>query len=393
MKKSLLKVLIITVTACVLRLSRAQDSSEIQITTGINAFGKKPIPVALEGLTGEAAQVLRFDLYVQGFSFVDAASAQYLIHGSGDGNVTGSLTDKLARQTVFSRAYSGASLRRQAHFFANDIVQAVQKIPGIGLGKIAYKSQGRGGAGEIFVSDFDGSSSVRITSDGAIVAKPAWVPHTMALYYTSYAREFPDIFYQSLSSGERRVIAGYPGLNTSAAVSPDGSRVAMILSKSGSPDVWVCNTDGSGLKRVTTGIEDSSPCWSSDGQSICYATKQNSRRRLAKVSAGGGSVENLNTSGVSNPTEPDCSPDGKWIAFTRQAGGEFDICVIPTDGSFAPVVIAAGENPSWSPNSRTLVYNHSVGGVQTLSVLDVFTKQHKDCQRAPGSNSQPAWAR
>jgi len=169
--------------------------------------------------------------------------------------------------------------------------------------------------------------------------------------------------------------------------------VAMVLSKSGSPDVWVCNADGTGLKRITSGVEDSSPCWSPDGQWICFATKQNSRRRLAKVSAEGGPIQILNTAGVSSPTEPDWSPDGKWIAFTRQAGGEFDICVIPTDGSFPPVVLASGQNPSWSPNSRTLVFNHNAGGVQTLSVLDVFTKQYKDCRRATGSNSQPAWAR
>ena len=42
--------------------------------------------------------------------------------------------------------------------------------------------------------------------------------------------------------------------------------------------------------------------------------------RLAKVSASGGEIHLLNTAGVSNPTEPDWSPDGKWIAFTRQAG-------------------------------------------------------------------------
>jgi TolB protein len=224
------------------------------------------------------------------------------------------------------------------------------------------------------------------------VAKPAWVPGRLALYYTSYARGNPDIFYHSLSSGQRRVIAGYSGLNTSAAVSPDGSKVAMILSKSGSPNVWVCNADGSNLKRLTTGLEDSSPCWSPDGQWICFATKIAERRRLAKVSASGGPIKTLNTSGAPNPTEPDWSPDGKWIAFTRQAG-DFEICVMPVDGSLAPAVLVAGQNPSWASNSRTLVFNHEIGHRQVLSVLDVFTKQYKDCLRANGSNSQPAWAK
>ena len=37
--------------------------------------------------------------------------------------------------------------------------------------------------------------------------------------------------------------------------------------------------------------EDSSPCWSPDGQWICFATKINERRVLAKVPAGGGEVQ------------------------------------------------------------------------------------------------------
>jgi TolB protein len=391
MKKITLNFLTVTLTFIALNVSRAEDEILIQ-TTG-NHFGQNPIPVALDGFTGEAAEVLKFDLFVQGFGFVTPDAAQYLIHGSDAGGVAGTVTDKFAHKMILSRSYNGASLRRQAHAFADDIVQAVQNKKGVGQTKIAFKSQPAGiGAGEIYVADFDGAGAQPVTSDNAIVAKPAWVPGRLAIYYTSYARDNPDIFYHSLSSGQRHVIAGYSGLNTSAAVSPDGSKVAMILSKSGSPNVWMCDADGTNLKRLTTGVEDSSPCWSPDGNWICFATKKAERRRLAKIPAGGGEVQYLDTTGAANPTEPDWSPDGKWIAFTRQAGG-FDICVMPADGSFAPVVLVAGQNPSWSPNSRTLVFNHGPDGHQTLSVLDVFTKQYKDCRRATGSNSQAAWAR
>ncbi len=256
--------------------------------------------------------------------------------------------------------------------------------------KIAFKAQAADGTGEIYVSDFDGHNAQAVTHDQAIVSKPSWAPGRLALYYNSYKLENPDIFYSDLATGQRRVVAAYGGSNFSPAASPDGSKVAMILSKDGRPDVYVADADGSNLKRLTTGIEDSSPCWSPDGQWICFATKINSRRLLAKVPADGGTVQVIHTAGAPNPTEPDWSPDGKWIAFTCQTS-EFDICVMPADGSAPPTVLVRGQGPSWSPNSRTLVFSHSIHYVQTLSVLDVFTKQVKDIDRVSGSDSEPAW--
>ena len=372
----------------------ARAQNEVTITREVRGLGNNPpIPVSLEGLSGEVADVLKFDLYVQGFSFVTPDAAQYQISGTTAGSVQGRLVDRLAKTTILTRNYTGASLRRQAHAFADDIVQAITHKNGIGQTKIAFKAQSSTGNGEIYVADFDGYNAKSVTHDNTIVAAPAWVPGRLAIYYTSYKRGNPDIFYHNLGTGQRRVVAGYSGLNTSAAASPDGSKMAMILSKGGSPDVWVSDADGSNLKQLTATPEDeSSPCWSPDGQWICFATRIAERRVLAKVSAGGGATQRIPTPDAPNPTEPDWSPDDKWIAFTRQAGG-FDICVMPVDGSAPPTVLVAGEDPSWSPNSRTLIFTRRTGGRYVLSVLDVFTKQVKDIPRISGNDSQPAWAK
>src|SRR5665213_449613 len=191
--------------------AQSQNNGTLQMNERVPVLGlTPPIPVALDGFTGEAAEVLKFDLYVQGFSFVAPDAAQYLIHGSDSGSVTGTVTDKLARKVILSRSYNGASLRRQAHAFADDIVLAIAGKPGIAqlrgtTARIAYKSQPSGiGPGEIYVADFDGFTPTNVTEDHSIVAKPAWVPGKMALYYTSYARGNPDIFYHSLTSRQRR---------------------------------------------------------------------------------------------------------------------------------------------------------------------------------------------
>jgi TolB protein len=356
----------------------------------------KPIPVSLSGFSGEVDQVLRFDLYVVGFAFVGPESAHYQISGSNNGNVQGRVKDPHNSSTLLSKGYSGASLRRQAHALADDIVFAITGKKGIALTKIACKvlsSSASEGIGEIYVADFDGHNPQAVTRDGAIVAAPCWVPGRLALYYTSYKLHHADIFYHDLSTGARRVFARYGGSNMSPAPSPGGSEVAMILSKDGWTDLYVGSAGGGAPLRLTkTPQDESSPCWSPDGRWICYASKDRERRSLCKIAASGGPPVRIPTGGMPNPTEPDWSPDGKWIAFTSQAGG-FSICVVPVGGGPATQLVE-GEDPSWAPNSRTLIYARRQGGRYTLSLLDVPTKQIKDVSRISGSsNSQPSWAR
>lgn len=381
-----------------LALGLAASSSfaqpQIQITKEISVPGlTPPIYVSMSGFTGEAAQVLRFDLYVQGFAFTNAEAAQYLISGSDNGNLQGKVTDNVTKSIIVPpKAYSGAALRRQAHAFADDFVVALGRKP-IAQTKVAWKGENNHHS-EIYLSDFDGHNAQPVTQDNSIVAAPCMVPGRLAMYYVSYKLDNADIFYHNLSTGERKAYARYGGSNISPAVSPDGSRVAMILSKDGWTDLYVCNSDGTGLKRLTKSPQDeSSPCWSPDGRWICYASKDKERRALSKISPEGGEPQRIPTAGILSPTEPDWSPDGKLIAFTSQGGG-FSICVVPATGGAATVLVA-GEDPSWSPNSRTLMYGRRQGGRYTLSLLDVPTKQYKDVSRIPGisSQSQPSWAR
>ena len=369
---------------------QADAQFETTVIGGSRPGNTPPVWVSLSGFAGEALQVLQFDLYVQGYNFTNAGGAQYLITGSNNGNLQGRVTDNVNKSVVVpTKSYSGASLRRQAHQFVDDFVEA-RRCKGITKTKIAFKTV-TGANSAIAIADFDGFGAQTVAEDHTIVAAPCWAFDRFGLYYTSYKLGNPNIFYHDLSTGQRRVFAKYPGLNTGAAVSRDGKRVAMILSKGGSPDVYVCDADGGNLKRLTATREDeSSPCWSPDGQWICFAGKINERRALCKVRASGGPVQRLATGGALNPTEPDWSPDGQWIAFTAQQP-RFQICVIPSAGGTATVLVD-GEDSSWSPNSRTLVFTRRAGERRALSLLDVPTKQYKDVSRISGSNSQPSWA-
>jgi TolB protein len=380
--------------ACFTVITTLMAQTELNVSREVEIPGQaKPILVSMSGLTGEAAAALQFDLYVQGFAFTNADAAQYLITGSNNGNLQAKATDPHNKSTLVSKAYSGASLRRQAHAFADDFVQAIGR-KGIAQTKIAFKGENSPNS-EIYIADFDGHNAQGVTKDNNLVAAPCWMPGHLALYYVSYKLNHADIFYHDLSTGARRAFARFGGSNMSPAASPGGSKVAMILSKDGMTDLYVSNSDGSDLKRLTKSPQDeSSPCWSPDGRWICFAAKEREHRTLCLVPASGGALKTIATGGMPSPSEPDWSPDGKWIAFTTQFRSGFQICVVPADGGTA-VSLVEGEDPSWAPNSRTLAFGRRRGGHYTLSLLDVPTKQVKDVSRIPGisSQSQPSWAK
>jgi TolB protein len=348
------------------------------------------IPISITGFTGEAQSVLKFDLSVLGIEVSD--QPEYVVSGKDVGRLEGSLTPAGMGQPIFLRAYAGGNTRSQAHAFANDIVKALRQTAPIFQTKIAFRLT-QGASTEISVSDFDGNNPVVLTHDGALVAAPSWLPGGRGLLYTSWMHGNTQIYESDLATGARRVFAGYPGLNCSAEVSPNGQKAAMILSKNGSPNLYVSDMDGSGLKQLThTREEDSALCWSPDSREICFVCRSG-RASLQKISAEGGEAVPMHVGGVmgNNVTSPDWSPDGSKIAFTF-GSANFWIYVVPSGGGLAEKLVA-GEDPCWAPNSRTIIFTQRRSEKRVLCLLDVPTKHVKDIRQISGSCSEPSWAR
>jgi TolB protein len=365
------------------------------------------IPISLSGYSGEVDAVLKYDLDVAGFEIVAPDAARFSVAGNNASAVEGQLIERVTKVVVAdnrqssggqpvvlleNRRYSGGTLRWQAHAFSDDIVLKVTGKPGIARTRIAFKGES-GGSTEIYVADYDGANALAVTRDKVLVAAPCWFPGQRILFYTSYKSGFADVYSQNLATGERRVIAKYPGLNSSAAVSSHG-RVALILSKSGSPDLYVCDADGGNLKQLTKTKEDeSSPCWSPDGKTICFCSRTGGSPALYTIAADGGSPKRLRAVGAgSSLTEPDWSPDGEWIAYTVLRGSGFELQMVPAAGGEI-TVLTSGSDPSWAANSRTLIFTRQERGRKILSLLDVKTKRFKDVAQNLGSCSQPSWAK
>ena len=372
---------------------RAADEHLVIIGTKDALGFLKPVPVNISGFTGEADAVLKNDLVFMGVQHVPLEQAQYLVTGSNAGRIEGRLVNKATKNQLLAKAYTGGSTRAQTHAFADDIAKALQ-LPAIAQTKMAFKAEAGPGRSEVFIADYDGHGPQAVTSDNTIVAGPVW-RGSSTLLYSSYKLGNPHIFSHQLTTGARAAVARHPGGNYSPAVSPDGSHVAMILSKSGSPDLYVANIDGSGLKQLTTTREaEFCPCWSPDGKLICFGSRERGATLLFTISSSGGAPQHLATTGAPSPTEPDWSPDGKWIAFTSQTR-TFQICIVQANGGRGgpAIELVEGEDPSWAPNSRALLFCRGRDHAKQLSLLDVPTKQVKTLPRILESNSQPSWAK
>lgn len=379
----------------------AQAQAQAGFDAEVTGRTQEVISIHLDGFDGVAKQVLEFDLYVGGFEFVGKGKGRYELSGSATGELRGSLKDA-QEHVLFDRIYPGATVRAQAHALSRDVIQlATGQTTSFTTEKIVFRAEvGRRNkwnelVSEIYVSDYDGANAIQLTSDGSMVRSPTWVPGQRALCYTSFRNGAPHVYWHDLTSGSRRPFAAFGGLNDGAVFSPDGNRVAMILSRAGSPDLWIGSGSGTDWKRVTRAKEEeSSPTWSPDGRQVCFSSSSGGSVRLYTVPADGGDMKALNTGGVRGATEPDWSPDGKWIAFTRMGRGEnFEIFVVPSEGGSAKKV-ADGEDPSWAANSRLLVFvRRAKDGTRRLSLLDVPTGHVKDALPASGSCSQPSWGR
>src|ERR1043166_8678332 len=338
--------------AGLLALSSAlAGQQEIDVNRPYDANGwPKPIPVSISGFTGEVDGVLKTDLLFMGIENVSPERAQYLISGSNASRGEGRVVARITKNQILAKAYTGGSLRSQTHALADDIALAITGKKGIAQTKIAFKGETGRGNGEIYIADYDGHNPQAVTHDQTIVAAPCWSRHS-TLFYASYKLGAAKIFSHQLTSGARKLLTPFPGSNISPAVSPDGSRLAMILSKGGSPDLYVSDSDGGNLKQLTSTREaESSPCWSPDGQTICYVSRERGPASMYTVSASGGAPRRVIPNDAATPTEPEWSPDGKWIAFTSLANS-FQICIVRAQGGDA-IVVGNGEDPSWAPNSR-----------------------------------------
>jgi dipeptidyl aminopeptidase/acylaminoacyl peptidase len=126
-------------------------------------------------------------------------------------------------------------------------------------------------------------------------------------------------------------------------ISPDGKKIAFESNRSGSTEIWVCNTDDLSAVQLTSfgGPLTGAVRWSPDNERIAFNSRIGGQADIYVVNARGGTPERL-TYEASNDDLPSWSRDGWWIYFHSARGGSSQIWKMRSDGSGAVQVTKRG---------------------------------------------------
>ena len=94
----------------------------------------------------------------------------------------------------------------------------------------------------------DGQDVRQLTSDGKAAVGPRW-KDANSVYYIGYLNGGQQIFEHNVETGERKLVFNIKGISSPAAVSPDGTKVAIAASFQGNPELYVLS--GGRYTRLT----------------------------------------------------------------------------------------------------------------------------------------------
>jgi serine/threonine protein kinase/Tol biopolymer transport system component len=148
-------------------------------------------------------------------------------------------------------------------------------------------------------------------------------------------------------------------------------QIAFASERSGTPQIYLINTDGTGLAQLTD-VEGGAcqPTWSPDGSQFAFISPCRERSDFFEKFYNDSSLYVMNMDGLvikqltnipGSDFDPAWSPDGKHIAFTSLRDGNKQIYILDIDSLVVsrmtkPDVNIENSQPAWSPQGDQIAY-------------------------------------
>jgi serine/threonine protein kinase len=193
-----------------------------------------------------------------------------------------------------------------------------------------------------------------------------------------------DIVTANRDGGDWRDITNDEPFDRYVRWSPDGTRFAFLSDRMSGGQIWITNADGTGLRQLTYSTSAKAspgfPVWSPDGKRIAVyfqgitmlldpdkpETEQPDAFRI--------------TPAQYRIVVWDWSPDGTKLAGAMVEGDKRHIGYYSlATNDYHIIVPGLGEVPSWTPDSRHLIY--SQGG--TVHIVNIETKVVRELFKNP----------
>ena len=216
-----------------------------------------------------------------------------------------------------------------------------------------------------------GGDPVPIAGIGDGASDPSIARRSGRLAYTQSLID-QNVYRAELTGSRKGTVAQVITSNRSDMqpdISPDGSRIAFVSSRTGPGEVWVMNAMGHAPTRVTDMRTSCRfPRWSPDGQFIAFAASGagEGRRHIYTVDLLTGLSRRL-TAEDSHDQWPTWSHDGRWIYFMSDRHGEREVWKVPADGGSAIRVTTSQGRKAWaSSDGRFLYFSNETPAVWRL---------------------------
>jgi TolB protein len=292
---------------------------------------------------------------------------------------------------------SRQDLRRVAHHISDLIYEKLTGERGAFNTRVAYVTTSGSAKNKrytLLVADSDGYDPQTILNSDQPLMSPAWSPDGGQVAYVSFENKVAEIYVQEVSTGTRRKLAAFKGINGAPSWSPDGRRLALTLSRDGNPEIYSMELKSGALKRLTNNAAiDTEPVWAPDGKSIVFTSDRGGSAQLYRVASWGGNAKRLTFDGNYN-AGADFSPDGRKLAMVHGAGGRYRIAVLDLESGVLRVLTDGhlDESPSFSPNGSMIIYATGAGNREVLAAVSVDGRFRQRLSLQAGNVREPVWS-
>jgi Tol biopolymer transport system component len=171
----------------------------------------------------------------------------------------------------------------------------------------------------------------------------------------------PDVWLIDLERGTQIRFTTDPAADSFPAWSPSGDRIVFLSTRNGATGIYQKPSNGASPEELLVSSAELkyNPQWSPDGQSIIYSqinSKTNSDLYLLSLRGERKPTSLLQTTFIE--AQARFSPNGRWIAYTSNETGQFQVYVqsFPATGAKLAISIDGGSQPQWRADGKELYY-------------------------------------